>query len=287
MSSNQNYSSKQNNRFRFIIYNDATFEEVRSYRITRFSVVSLIATAVVFLMAVTFVLLAYTPLKILITGPEDNNIQLTAINNALRTDSLEYQLRIRNNFIENMKTIIEEREPRTHNQAPDTLKRYDTIDFSISKEDSMLRQQIEDQMIYSANVFTKPVEQTSFDITKIHFYTPVKGLVTSTFNLVDGHFGTDVAAAEGSFVHASHDGTVVLAANTLEAGYILEIQYEGNIVTLYKHLGKTLVELGDQVKAGTPIAVVGNSGVLTTGTHLHFELWHRGVPLDPQDYVTF
>jgi murein DD-endopeptidase MepM/ murein hydrolase activator NlpD len=119
------------------------------------------------------------------------------------------------------------------------------------------------------------------------FFPPVKGLVTNTFNSKSEHYGTDIVASANEVVKATLGGTVTMAGWTLETGYVIELQHENNIISLYKHNAELLKHIGDRVKAGEPIAIIGNSGELTTGPHLHFELWYNGTSLDPQQYITF
>jgi murein DD-endopeptidase MepM/ murein hydrolase activator NlpD len=130
-------------------------------------------------------------------------------------------------------------------------------------------------------------EASPRDLAGIHFFTPVRGLVTQSFNARENHFGTDIGAAHNEVVKATLDGTVTLADWTVETGYTISIQHENNLISFYKHNAELLKKVGNVVKAGDAIAIIGNSGELTTGPHLHFELWHNGTPIDPQTYIVF
>ncbi|MFT3884416.1 MAG: M23 family metallopeptidase [Flavobacteriales bacterium] len=112
-------------------------------------------------------------------------------------------------------------------------------------------------------------------------------MVTSTYDRQDGHFGVDIVTKADEAVKACLDGTVVLASWTSDAGYVMQVQHGNDLVSVYKHNAVLLKRAGDRVKAGEAIAIVGNSGELTTGPHLHFELWSHGEPLDPQAYMVF
>ncbi|MBI4647149.1 MAG: M23 family metallopeptidase [Bacteroidia bacterium] len=129
--------------------------------------------------------------------------------------------------------------------------------------------------------------KTKKPISDMQFFPPVKGLISSRFDLSLGHFGCDIVGAQDETIHSILDGTVVLASWTIEAGYILQIQHDNNFISIYKHMREKLVEQGSHINAGDPVAIIGGSGEFSTGPHLHFELWYNGTPLDPEDYIIF
>ena len=112
-------------------------------------------------------------------------------------------------------------------------------------------------------------------------------MVTHSFNIAEGHFGVDVVAKENEFIKASLDGTVVFAGWTANDGYVIQLQHSNNLMSLYKHNSDLTRHVGDHVKAGEPIAIIGNTGENSSATHLHFELWYNGTPINPQDYILF
>jgi len=105
--------------------------------------------------------------------------------------------------------------------------------------------------------------------------------------LRNNHYGTDIVAAPDQVVKAVLEGTITMATWTLDLGWIIQIQHENNLLSVYAHNAELLKKVGEYVKAGEPIAIIGNSGELTTGPHLHFELWHNGTPLNPEDFIFF
>ena len=125
------------------------------------------------------------------------------------------------------------------------------------------------------------------DFNSLHFFTPLKGLVTNHFNLSENHYGIDIVSKPDEVILAVLDGTVTLSAWTLETGYIIEIQHSANLISVYKHLSQRLKETGSKVRAGEAIAIIGNTGELSSGPHLHFELWRNGIPLNPESYIMF
>jgi murein DD-endopeptidase MepM/ murein hydrolase activator NlpD len=141
-------------------------------------------------------------------------------------------------------------------------------------------------------IFAVPLQTVATDkvvdfIKQYNKEQPVKGLVTSGFNPAENHFAVDIAAPENSVIYAVLDGTVNFASWTDEFGYILQIQHENNLLSIYKHCSKLFRKVGDSVTAGSVVAVIGSHGLYSTGFHLHFELWHKGVPLNPEDYINF
>jgi murein DD-endopeptidase MepM/ murein hydrolase activator NlpD len=107
------------------------------------------------------------------------------------------------------------------------------------------------------------------------------------FNPAQKHYGVDIVSKQNEAVKVVLDGTVLFSAWTLETGYVIAVQHSRNIVSIYKHNSAILKKTGDYVRASEPIAIVGETGELATGPHLHFELWSDGNPVDPKEYITF
>ena len=272
-------------KYRLIIYNDDTFEEVWYIRLSRFNLMALTSSLLILIIAGVFALVAYTSIRELIPGYPDGNMRRTIYMNAVRLDSLENEIRMRDQYFRNMKALIAGEEPDNLVELTDTSQDNASIDFSSSIEDSILRIQIEEEEQYNLSVLMD--EPSPKDLAGIHFFAPVRGLVTQSFNASVNHFGTDVGAAHNEVVKATLDGTVTLADWTVETGYVIYIQHENNLISVYKHNAELLKKAGNVVTAGDAIAIIGNSGELTTGPHLHFELWHNGAPIDPQAYIVF
>ncbi len=154
------------------------------------------------------------------------------------------------------------------------------------KEDSLIRQYVEENFIIE-NKPISMINNETFNISLLHFFPPVKGIITNYFDPLKGHYGIDIVASPTEVVKAVLDGTVILNGWTLETGNIVIIQHEFNLISVYKHNAEILKNQGEYVKAGEPIAIIGNSGEHTTGPHLHFELWWRTNPLNPLDFINF
>lgn len=281
--------NKLTHKYRLVILNDSSFQEVGYIRLSRLNILSFAGTVLIILIALIYSTIAYTPLREMIPGYPDAEMRFDIIQNRVRLDSLELELQYRDQYFGNLAAIIAGKEPNNYvdiNVEPARTD-YRDIQFNRSFADSVLRQEMvigsRLPSIYRESVPAKP----SLPLENIHFFAPAKGLVTNSFNPLNNHFGTDIVAAPNEVVKATLDGTVTMAAWTLETGHVIQIQHENNLVSLYKHNAELLKKVGSRVRAGDAIAIVGNSGELTTGPHLHFELWHNGVALNPEDFIVF
>lgn len=281
----RNIVNKLKHKYRLIIYNDDTFEEVGYLRLSRLNLFSVIGSVLIILITAITLLIALTPIREFIPGYPNRNIRSNIINNVYKLDSLEHELKIRDRYFESINTIIRGGTPISYENSQDTAIRYEEITFDKSEHDSILRQQIEEEELFNLSILSNKSNKTDF--SRIHFYPPVKGLVTNSFNPQENHFGTDIVAASNNVVAASLDGTVIIANWTLQTGYVIEIQHENNLISVYRHNSELLKKVGSHVAAGEAIAIIGNSGELTSGPHLHFELWHNGTPINAEDYIAF
>ena len=273
-------------KFRLVILNENTFEEQFSIRLSALNIFTWVAGIVILLIILITVSIVFTSLKELIPGYSDPLVKQQAINNTFVIDSLEEKLRTNKQYIENIKAIIngdisaEDLDVKT-----DSSVQYGDIKLTRSKEDSLLRAQIEKEEEYN---LTYAVENEKTDnIGDILFFVPLKGLISSTFNASEEHYGIDIIAPKNEVIKSTLDGTVVLATWTEETGHILQIQHANNLISIYKHNSVLFKKVGDRVKAGDAIAVIGDSGELTSGPHLHFELWYNGKPIDPEKHMIF
>ncbi|NOQ26940.1 MAG: peptidoglycan DD-metalloendopeptidase family protein [Bacteroidales bacterium] len=281
----KNIVNKLKNKYRLSIYNDDTFEEIWYLRLSRLNVFSIGGTSILLFTIGIIVLIAFTPIREFIPGYPDGNMRRNIINNVYKLDSLEHELEMRDRYFESINTIIRGGTPVSYENSQDTSIRYEEITFDKSEHDSLLRQQIEEEELFNLSILANTSNNTDF--SSIHFYPPVKGIVTNSFNSSENHFGTDIVTASNKVVVATLDGTVIIANWTLSTGYVVQIQHDNNLISIYKHNSELLKKVGNHVTAGEAIAIIGNSGELTSGPHLHFELWHNGTSIDPEDYVAF
>ncbi|MBN2522765.1 MAG: M23 family metallopeptidase [Bacteroidales bacterium] len=279
------FFQKLRHKYRLSVYRDETYEEVLNLRLSRMNVLAWGGLTVFLFLAIVISIIVYTPVREFIPGYPDENTIRYSLANKQRLDSLDIELARRDLYIENINRIVSGKEPKNYDNLGDTNVNYDNINFSRSVEDSLLREYFEQENKFSIhnNGSKRPLK----GISQVHFFPPVKGLVTNSFNTVKNHYGTDIVAGSNEIVKSTLDGTVIMASWTLETGWVIQIQHENNLISVYKHNAELLKRVGDYVKVGEPIAIIGNSGELTTGPHLHFELWYNGIPLNPEDYISF
>lgn len=277
--------NKLTHKYRLVVLNEDTYEEVGFMRLSRLNLVAVIGLLIVLGIALVYVLIAYTSIREFIPGYPDAAMSHNIRQNVMKLDSLEYELEIRDQYFENMRLIISGEEPLNYLNDTSGVNSRNDIAFYRSENDSLLRQQVESEEQFRLSV----LEDNSVDrsLHELHFFTPVRGSISGHFNPLERHFGVDLVAGPNEVVKATLDGTITMATWTLETGYVIQIQHDHELLSAYKHNAELFKQVGMKVKAGDAIAIVGNSGELTTGPHLHFELWYNGTPLNPVDYIVF
>jgi len=284
------WMSRLRNKYRLVIMNDETLEERLTFRLSRLNVFVVLGTLTIILIILTSLLIAFTPLREYIPGYTNVGLQKKLYELQIKTDSIEKGLEKRDLFIQNMKDVMNGKDLSTDVPlTKDTLHKYNNIKLKKSPEDSLLRAEVENQGKYNLYRFenSENVRQKNASIGKVLFFVPLKGVITNEFNPSQNHYGVDIVSKQNEAIKCVLDGTVILSNWTLETGYTIAIQHQQNIVSVYKHNSALLKKEGEFVKAGDPIAIVGQTGELTTGPHLHFELWSDGNPVNPKDYINF
>jgi len=284
---NKQLIKKLRHKYRLTIFNEGNFEEVLTFRLSRLNVFTAAGIFSILLIGLVILLIAFTQLREFIPGYPDGQMRQTILANSLTVDSLKMELEKRDRFFLSVRNVVSGKD--FDNVGSETLDsvadpRYKNMEFSRSAEDSLFRNEVEEEEKYNLAVDDSPKET---GISSIYFFSPVKGVITSPFNSQEQHYGTDVVAPKNERISAVLSGTVIFAEWTLNTGYVIQIQHNNNLVSVYKHNSELLKKSGEQVKIGEAIALLGNSGELTTGPHLHFELWHNGKPLNPEDYIKF
>ena len=280
-------------RYFFIIRKEDTFEERFSVRISPISLFTITGGAVIFLILLIIWAVAFTPLREYIPGYADINMRKNLILLSQKTDSLNNELQARQDYIESIRRILSGNVPRHDTIAEKShadTQHHKASFIPPSHDDSMLRRNVEAQNPYNVNATLSGGTQNKSDnssISDYFFFTPLKGVVTNGFNPSAGHYGIDIVAKENEAIKATLDGTVIVSTWTLATGNVVILQHNNNLVSVYEHNSVLLKKVGDYVKAGDVIAIIGNSGELTTGPHLHFELWYKGSPVNPQKYMGF
>lgn len=280
-------ANKQSKLYRLTLSEDASHKRIRFIRFSKLHAILTVIISLIVLFGVFYAILALTPLKNIVPGYPDAHFKRDAIANAIKIDSLENEMLRWTLYAENLSRVL---------SGEETLQGQDSIISNtahhleaITKEemarrDSILRGTVAREEKYGVG----SDKNRALPIEGKHFFTPLKGTVSVGFDLVL-HPGVDIAAPAKSVVSAVLDGTVISAGWTDDAGYSVVIQHRDNIISCYKHNAQILKRAGDKVTAGTPVALVGNTGnaSLSGGDHLYFELWYNGEPVDPVKYCKF
>ena len=278
-----------NPKYRVTVLNDDSLEELKTVRLTKFNVFTYGGIAVFIIAVFIIFLLIYTPLNVLVPKHSSSGVQSEIVANSLKIDTLEEKIATEKKYLSRIKNILQGKTPVDTFKAEEIFEekgvKSQELNFNTSELDSILRKQIEE----AENQSLSKIENvnTSANLKNLHFVVPLKGMVSDEFDIKIGHLGIDIVPGTGDAVLATLPGTVVLAAWSLETGYVIEIQHDNDLISFYKHNSVLLKKSGDRVVAGESIAIVGNSGEETTGPHLHFELWIDGTPVNPRDYITF
>ncbi len=283
-----NWKEKLATTYRLVIINDDSFEEVNTTKLTLANLYTIASSIFVALAFLVFLVIIFTPLKQFIPGYGDFNAEKKAAELEQKIEGLENQVAsyeawatgIRNIMVGNVDTTGETSQQEMPISVEDRVLNVDKI-----PEDEYLRAAIEEELntpttVVNLGVQHKPLEQ-------LFFTPPVSGTMTLSFSPDERHYGVDIAAPKNTPVKSVMSGFVIASDWTLETGNTICIQHSDNLVSFYKHNSVLLKTVGEVVKAGEAIAIIGNTGDHTTGPHLHFELWHKGKPIDPWDYVNF
>lgn len=279
-------------KYRFVVLRDDSFKEVASVKLTKRNMVILSSTIFVSLVFITAMLIIYTPLKYYIPGYQgDFGYRSKILKLEYSTDSILTAMAANNMKIANINNVLNGTFDSTYNKKG--LKpqvKTDTINlFSISPEDEALRNEMKMMQGTSLKYSDKKSVNINSDesIYNLYFFPPVKGIITSKYDAKQGHYGVDVVAPVDEPVKACLDGTIISSNWTLDGGYEIAIQHANNLVSIYKHNSKILKKIGNFVKAGEVVSIIGNSGEKSTGPHLHFEIWKNGVGMDPANFIKF
>ncbi len=271
-------------RYRFVIVEDQTHENKFKIKGTMLGAISAAVLLLLFIVAFVFSMIAYTPLKLVIPGYPSYQTQRVAIENAAKVDSLEKRMKIMTIRLENLRRVLNGEKSLPIDSLINIGKAdiAEKIMYTNMMADSILRERVDSVEKYnlSSNSQMQMIEG-------MLFFPPVKGILTEEFNKAINHPYVDIAVQENSAVCSVLKGTIIAAYWTDETGYNIHIQHDNDLISIYRHNTKLLKKTGDTVDAGTPVSLAGNAGELSSGPHLHFELWHKGVPIDPTLYIKF
>lgn len=277
--------SSRPTKFRIALIDHYTHQQLASVKISKTGFFIAVVTIIVAFTALIYSVIAYTPVREFIPGYPDAHSKRAALHNAMRIDSLETVIYRWELYSENLRRVVEGQEPLKIDSLINSRQKSGVSNEELAElalKDSLLRQQVREEEQFDISERNK----RNLPIDGLLFFTPLKGVISQGYDPAI-HPYVDVTAPSGSVVKATLDGTVIYDGWSDEDGYTIQLQHDGDIVSIYKHNEKLLKKTGDKVSAGMPIALIGNTGNLSTGEHLHFELWHKGETVDPTKYISF
>jgi murein DD-endopeptidase MepM/ murein hydrolase activator NlpD len=274
------FKEKMRFKYKLSFMNENTLEEVFSFHLSRYTSFVILFLSAVCFMTLTGLVIIRTPVRNYLPGYLDSDMREDIFKNILITDSLEKALERQTLYLDNVRAIL--RGEIKVDEAPpmDSIMDVSNINLEKSKRTAEFVKNYEEEEKYNLSGGIDNLE-------KPMFYKPVKGLISSTFNVREKHYGVDIASMPSESVLATMKGTVIFTGYDPNAGYVIQLQHPNGFVSVYKHNAKLLKTQGETAHAGEVIALAGNTGELSTGVHLHFELWFDGKPVDPNEYISF
>ena len=271
-------------KYKLSVINETSYEEVFNFRLSQLHVLTALSVLAVILVVLTILLIAFTGLREFIPGYPDGNMRQMIAQNALRVDSLENELLKRDRFFKSIRLVLNGGDTTSLERSREDTARYrnDTIRFQISEQENEFRAAIEERERFNLSLGMKEQNHDYY-----HFFPPVEGIVTQSFDEKKRHYGTDIVAKANAKVAAVLDGVVIFTDWTVKTGYVIQVQHTNDLISVYKHNSILLKKQGDYVRAGEVLGVVGNTGEESSGPHLHFELWRAANPLNPENFIKF
>lgn len=280
----KNSINKLTRSYKVVVSSEDTFEERLSFSTNKFNVFLVLSLYSIILIAFTISVVFFTQIREMVPGYSSSDLLTQAIYLTKKTDSLENELELNNTFYKSIENVLSGKtEEIIYKDTLAVSKEKDNIDLQAvlaNAEDSILRKYVE--------------EEDKFNLTKNElvienkmFVSPVKGQITQKYDPLNNHFALDILVDTGTPVKSILEGKVIFSEWSVDTGHVLIIDHGDNIISVYKHNSKVLKTQNNFVKAGEVIAYSGNQGTLSTGPHLHFELWKNGTPINPEPLFNF
>lgn len=274
---------KLTDKYRLVVLNEDTFEERFSLKLSRLNVFVLGGVFSILLIALTTILIAFTPIKEYIPGYSSSKLKADAVKLTFEADSLKTKLAILENYTNALRPVLT---GEITSEEIDSLQLdvqqipIDESKLDATKEDSIFREKVERENRFAIINSNK----SNVDLV---FFSPLSGTISQDFDANSKHFAVDIVAKTDTPIKAIADGTVIFSGWSTETGYVIILKHDKDFISVYKHNGNLLKKQGDFVNSGEVIASVGSTGELTTGPHLHFELWNGGYAVNPLNFIDF
>ena len=281
---NKGFFKKLFNDYKVVVSSEDTFEEKFAFKASKINVFVLMLVYSVILISFTISIVFFTQLRELVPGYSSSDLLNRAIYLTQKTDSLERQIELNNKFYKSIEDVLSGKTDvfieRDNITIDSSLNEKNFFSISPNSEDSILRNYVDSQDKFN-------LTKNELVIENKMFFSPIKGEITQAFNFEENHFAIDIAADIGTPVKSILDGKILFSEWSVDTGHVIIVDHGDNIVSVYKHNSKSLKEQNDFVQAGEVIAYSGNQGSLSSGPHLHFELWKNGTPIDPEPLLNF
>lgn len=281
---NKGFFKKLFNDYKVVVSSEDTFEEKFAFKASKINVFVLMLVYSVILISFTISIVFFTQLRELVPGYSSSDLLNRAFYLTQKTDSLERQIELNNKFYKSIEDVLsgktDEFIERDNIPIDSSLNEKNLFSIFPNSEDSILRNYVDSQDKFN-------LTKNELVIENKMFFSPIKGDITQAFNFEENHFAIDVAADIGTPVKSILDGKILFSEWSVDTGHVIIVDHGDNIVSVYKHNSKSLKEQNDFVQAGEVIAYSGNQGSLSSGPHLHFELWKNGTPIDPEPLLNF
>ena len=278
------FAKKLLHKYRLVILNEDTFEERFAIKLTRLNVFVIAALSSIILISGTIMLIAFTSLREYIPGYSSTALKQKATELNYKTDSLQQVIDMNQQYFASIKKVLTGDVKMVEFNKDSIIeaanKDAQPSDLVPTKEDSLLRNLVDKEDKY--NIF-----ESSISSANLVLFPPVNGTISEGYNVKEKHYAIDIVVPKDTPVKAAADGTVIFAEWTAETGYVVIIEHSNELISVYKHNASLTKQQGDLVKAGEVIAMAGNTGEFTTGPHVHFELWSRGYPVNPANFIDF
>lgn len=280
----ETFKEKLLHRYRLVVKNENTFEVKLAINLSRLNVFILGSILAILLVFLTTILIAFTPLKEYIPGYSSTSLKKQAVALSFKTDSLQHAIDVNQKYFSSIKKVLSGEVSSAEFNKDSIIKvvklEANQVDLSPIKEDSILRQIVDKEDKYS--LFESAKSNADFVL-----FPPVNGVISENYDLKNKHYAVDVVVAKDTPIKTVADGTVIFSEWTAQTGYVIIIEHSQGLISVYKHNAALVKEQGQLVKAGEVIATAGNTGELSTGPHLHFELWSNGYSVNPTNYIDF
>lgn len=281
------FRSRLLRKYRLTIHNENKLENVLGFYISPLWVILSLFFSFLLVAGVVYLIIAFTPVKNLLVeenAPVVDKQKLIDIN--LRMDSIMNENTKLTQYTQNIRAIIK------GEVANDSIKNSplplntDSIDVSASPLEKQFTAAWEEREQYN---ITSQVSNVA-ELQGLGLFRPTQGRIVRNFDEEDGHYGVDIEETPNENILATNDGKVVMSDYTANGGYTIVLQHRENMISVYRNCYRLLKNVGDEVEKGEAIGTLGgdiNENAENEKKFLHFEIWHRGKPLDPNTYIAF